>query len=149
MRTPEARSVSLGVKRELFAGMAISADGVYSRGYNQFNNRDLNPRDPATGTRPNPNYLRITQYETEGNAWYQALLVSLERRGADLARRLASLPPTSVRATKRLMRAPLLAAIDNAMAAENAAFAECLAAPEFGEALAAFLEKRAPDFSRC
>ena len=60
----------------------MSADGVYSRGYNQFNNRDLNPRDPATGTRPNPDYLRITNYETEGHAWYKALLMSLEKRAA-------------------------------------------------------------------
>jgi hypothetical protein len=82
MRTPEARSISLGVKRELFGGFAVSADGVYSRGYNQFNNRDLNPRDPATGQRPNPNYLRITQYETEGHAWYSALLVAVERRSS-------------------------------------------------------------------
>jgi hypothetical protein len=81
IRTPESRSVSLGVKRELFSGVALSADGVYSRGYNQFNNRDLNPRDPVTGLRPDPRYLRITQYETEGNAWYSALLMSLERRG--------------------------------------------------------------------
>lgn len=81
IRTPESRSVSLGMKRELFSGLALSADGVYSRGYNQFNNRDLNPRDPVTGVRPNPRYLRITQYETEGNAWYSALLMSLERRG--------------------------------------------------------------------
>jgi hypothetical protein len=80
MRTPETRSVSLGFKRELFTGFAVSADGVYSRGYNQFNNRDLNPRDPVTGLRPDPNYLRITQYETEGNSWYKALLVSVERR---------------------------------------------------------------------
>ena len=82
IRTPESKSVSLGVKRELTAGLALSADGVYSRGYNQFNNRDLNPRDPVTGLRPNPNYLRITNYETEGHAWYSALLMSLERRGA-------------------------------------------------------------------
>ena len=34
-------------------------------------------RSPVT--RPNPNYLRITQYETEGHAWYSALLMSLER----------------------------------------------------------------------
>ncbi len=80
MRTPESRSVSLGVKRELFSGFAVSADGVYSRGYNQFNNRDLNPLDPTTGMRPNPAYVRITQYETEGQAWYSALLLSAERR---------------------------------------------------------------------
>jgi hypothetical protein len=81
IRTPESRSVSLGMKRELIAGLALSADGVYSRGKNQFNNRDLNPRDPATGLRPDPRYLRVTQYETEGHSWYSALLMSLERRG--------------------------------------------------------------------
>ena len=80
IRTPESRSFSLGFKREIMNGVALSADGVYSRGYNQFNNRDLNPRNPATGTRPNPNYLRITQYETEGHAWYSALLMSLDKR---------------------------------------------------------------------
>ena len=82
IRTPETKSVSLGAKRELVSGLALSVDGVYSRGYNQFNNRDLNPRDPATGLRPDPNYLRITQYETEGNSWYSALLVSLDRRAS-------------------------------------------------------------------
>ena len=80
-RRRAGRSAS-GFKREMFSGVAVSADGVYSRGYNQFNNRDLNPRNPVTGTRPNPNFLRITQYETEGHAWYSALLMSLERRGA-------------------------------------------------------------------
>ena len=71
IRTPESRSFSLGFKREIGNGIAVSADGVYSRGYNQFNNRDINPRDPATGLRPNPNYLHITAYETEGHAWYR------------------------------------------------------------------------------
>jgi hypothetical protein len=80
IRTPESRSFSLGFKREIRNGIAVSADGVYSRGYNQFNNRDLNPRNPATGTRPNPDYLRITNYETEGHAWYSALLMSLDKR---------------------------------------------------------------------
>lgn len=82
IRTPETKSVSLGMKRELITGLALAVDGVYSRGYNQFNNRDLNPRDPVTGLRPDPRYLRVTQYETEGNSWYSALLMSLERRGA-------------------------------------------------------------------
>src|SRR5262245_14277602 len=80
IRTPESRSFSLGCKRELSHGIAVSADGVYSRCYNQFNNRDIYPRDPATGARPNPNYLHITAYETEGHAWYSALLMSLDKR---------------------------------------------------------------------
>jgi len=75
-------------------------------------------------------------------------VAEFEQRAGELALRLAALPPTSLRTTKRLLRAPLLAAIEHAMAAENAAFADCMAAPEFGEAIGAFLEKRAPDFSR-
>ena len=80
MRTPETRSISLGVKREIIPGLAVSVDGVTSRGYNQYNNRDLNPPDAITRARPDPRYLRITQYESEGRSWYSALLASVERR---------------------------------------------------------------------
>ncbi len=80
IRTPETRSVSLGLKREIVPGLAASVDGVASRGYNQYNNRDLNPPDPTTRVRPDSQYLRITQYETEGRSWYSALLASIERR---------------------------------------------------------------------
>jgi hypothetical protein len=80
MRTPETRSISLGIKRELIPGLAVSLDGVTSRGYSQYNNRDVNPPDPMTRVRPNSQYLRITQYETEGRSWYSALLASVERR---------------------------------------------------------------------
>ncbi len=80
MLTPETRSASLGVKREVIAGLAVSVDGVYSRGYNQYNNRDLNPPDALTRLRPDPRYLRITRYETAGHSWYSALLTSVERR---------------------------------------------------------------------
>jgi len=80
MLTPETRAVSLGVKREIVAGLAVSVDGVYSRGYNQYNNRDLNPPDPVTRLRPDSRYLRITRYETAGHSWYTALLTGVERR---------------------------------------------------------------------
>ncbi|GAB5450186.1 MAG: enoyl-CoA hydratase [Halioglobus sp.] len=66
-----------------------------------------------------------------------------------LARKLAKKPPTSLRATKKLLRAPLLRHIEGAMQAENAEFARCMQSPEFAEAITAFMERRAPDFSRC
>lgn len=65
-----------------------------------------------------------------------------------LARKMAALPPTSLRSTKKVMRAPLMQAIDAAMVFENKAFATCMESPEFAEAITAFMERRAPDFSR-
>ena len=35
-------------------------------------------RSPASG--PNPNFLRIVEYQTTGNSWYNAMLLGLERR---------------------------------------------------------------------
>ena len=78
---PTSRTVSLGIKRELRPGLAVSADGVYSRGYNQFNWIDINYPDPVTKLRPNPNLGRVMQYSMEGHAWYQALLIGVEGRG--------------------------------------------------------------------
>ncbi len=67
----------------------------------------------------------------------------------DIAQRLGRLPPASVQATKRLMRAPLMQVVPDAMARENAAFAACMETPEFSEAISAFMEGREADFSRC
>ena len=80
VQTPVTRQFSIGVKRELFAGMAVSADYVNSRGRNAYNAPDVNAPDPVTGLRPDPSYLRITQYQTTGNSWYNGLLIGLERR---------------------------------------------------------------------
>ena len=64
-----------------------------------------------------------------------------------LATRLAALPPEAVRQTKALIRtgAPDL---PTRMTDELTIFAQRVASPEAGEAFAAFVEKRKPDFSR-
>ena len=64
-----------------------------------------------------------------------------------LARRMAALPPQAVRETKNLIRhgPPEIGA---RIAEELALFRQRLASPEAGEAFAAFVEKRKPDFSR-
>ena len=83
--TPETRTASVGVKREIVAGLALSVDGVYARGYNQYAWLDLNYPDPVTGRRPDPTMGRITEYADYGNSWYSALLVTAEgRRSATL-----------------------------------------------------------------
>ncbi|MEY1662873.1 enoyl-CoA hydratase [Isoalcanivorax beigongshangi] len=67
-------------------------------------------------------------------------------RGA--AERLAAMPPASVRLTKELMRAPHAEVLAAQMAREGAEFVQRLTSPEAREAMTAFVEKRAPDFSR-
>ncbi|MDB4960139.1 MAG: enoyl-CoA hydratase [Myxococcales bacterium] len=65
------------------------------------------------------------------------------------AAKLAASAPSSVRATKGLMRRPGRAAVLEAMRVEGEAFAERLRHPEAMEAIQAAMTKRAPDFSKC
>jgi hypothetical protein len=81
-KTPETRSISLGVKREIVSGLALSVDAVHSRGYNQYAWDDLNYPDPVTGRRPDSSRGRVIVYDNYGSSWYDALLVGAERRGA-------------------------------------------------------------------
>lgn len=64
------------------------------------------------------------------------------------ATRLATLPASSLRATKSLMKSAQTAAIDAQMMEENKYFGTMLSAPEAKEAFAAFFQKRKPDFTR-
>jgi hypothetical protein len=82
MQTPETRTFSVGVKREIVGRMAVSADVVSSRGYYQYRSVDVNYRNPITGLRPDPNVLNNRQYIADGNSWYSALLLGLERRSS-------------------------------------------------------------------
>ena len=64
------------------------------------------------------------------------------------AQRLAQLPPKSVRLTKELMKSTHRAAVETQLRAEGAHFRAMLGEPAAREAIAAFMEKRKPDFSR-
>lgn len=70
----------------------------------------------------------------------------LDAAVASAAAYLAQLPPGSVQATKALMRDP--AAIAAKMDEEIEIFAQRLQSAEAREAFTAFMEKRAPDFSK-
>ena len=65
-----------------------------------------------------------------------------------MAERFNNLPPSAVRETKRLMRAPRREQVQQVMAAEGALFAQRLRSPEAAEAFQAFFQKRRPDFSQ-
>jgi enoyl-CoA hydratase/carnithine racemase len=64
------------------------------------------------------------------------------------AKRLAALPPSSLRVTKGLMKDANRNAVLQRIAEEGAQFGKMLIAPEAREALTAFMEKRPADFSK-
>lgn len=64
------------------------------------------------------------------------------------ARRLAASAPSSLRQTKALMRRASREQIFDTMRVEGEAFAARLQSPEAMEALQAFMQRRAPDFSK-
>jgi enoyl-CoA hydratase/carnithine racemase len=64
------------------------------------------------------------------------------------ATEIAAHPPNAVRHTKRLLLATRDAAVREARAREDEAFAERIGSPENLEAITAFFEKRPPDFSK-
>ncbi len=65
-----------------------------------------------------------------------------------VARTFNSLPPGSVRDTKKLLRQAQSAAVQEAILREASYFGPRLAGAEAREAIAAIIEKRAPDFSK-
>jgi enoyl-CoA hydratase/carnithine racemase len=69
-------------------------------------------------------------------------------RAADRARQLAEKPPAALRATKALLKQQAADAIADAMTRETRQFAALLQGPEAKEAMAAFIARRKPDFSR-
>ena len=66
----------------------------------------------------------------------------------DLARRIAKMPVASLSATKKIVVAGRIDAVRAARAREDRAFTGMIGQPANMEAIAAFLEKREPDFSR-
>jgi enoyl-CoA hydratase/carnithine racemase len=66
---------------------------------------------------------------------------------AQHARTLAEKPVSSLKAVKRTMTAPLREEIAAARERENQAFVDLMGGPANAEALAAFAEGRAPDFT--
>jgi enoyl-CoA hydratase/carnithine racemase len=66
----------------------------------------------------------------------------------ETARKLAAKPADALQASKRLMKRPFREQIKAAMRAENEEFSARVRSDDAKEALAAFLEKRRPDFNR-
>lgn len=72
----------------------------------------------------------------------------LHGKARAIADRFAAMPPEALRISRRLIRDPLRPELHRVIRAEAKLFRERLASPEFGEAVSAFFEKRAPDFTK-
>ena len=83
-----------------------------------------------------------------GLAWRVCAPDRLLGDALDVARAMARLPIVSLVETKRLLRTGWTEAARSARAREEAVFARLTGAPANREAIAAFLEKRDPDFVR-
>ncbi|MBE3109480.1 MAG: TonB-dependent receptor, partial [Acidobacteria bacterium] len=81
IEVPQTRSLSLGASREVLPGLGVSVDFVNTRGQHLFNASDFN-WDSATARRINPNWQRVNRYQTTGDSWSNALLVSVNRRAS-------------------------------------------------------------------
>jgi enoyl-CoA hydratase/carnithine racemase len=67
---------------------------------------------------------------------------------SETARKLAAKPADALQASKRLMKRSFREQIKAAMKAENEEFSVQVRSQDAKEALTAFLEKRAPDFTK-
>jgi hypothetical protein len=79
-KTPRSDSASLGFQREIAQGLTVSADGVYSRGYDLFNNIDVNYPPFPGGPRPDAHFGQIIEFAMQGNSWSTALLANVQYR---------------------------------------------------------------------
>jgi len=71
---------------------------------------------------------------------------SLDSEAASLAARLAAGPTRAYGNTKKLLHASFSHSLAEQMDLEVASFAECASNPDFAEGVAAFVERRKPQF---
>jgi hypothetical protein len=83
IRTPYTEQGSVGM-RHLRGQLALTVDGVWSRGHNLLRTRDMNypDLDDPARRRPDPTFQAITTRETKGNSWYKALQAGVQKRHA-------------------------------------------------------------------
>jgi enoyl-CoA hydratase/carnithine racemase len=93
-------------------------------------------------------WMSAEQAVAAGLAWKVVPSAELLAEAAALAATIAAKPIPSLVATKQLMVASRIDAVMAARAREDQAFRALIGGPANREAVAAFLEKREPDFSR-
>jgi hypothetical protein len=98
MVTPFAHHAAIGVDRQLPHQIALSANFVYVRGFDQLGTIDYNPLVPALGAGRRPADVNgvagtsasVLQYTSFGETWYKGLTISINKRFNDRYQFLAS-----------------------------------------------------------
>jgi Carboxypeptidase regulatory-like domain len=88
LETAYAHHLSVGLDRELAGRVALAANYVYARGFNQLGTVDYNPVVPSLGAGRRPldvggvpgTSASVLQYTGFGETWYHALIVTATRR---------------------------------------------------------------------
>ena len=66
IRAPYALQASLGLERKLGRQTSVTADYTILRGLKLYRMRNVNAPLPATGVRPDPNFVNVDKFETSG-----------------------------------------------------------------------------------
>jgi hypothetical protein len=98
LKTPYAHQTSFGVERQLPGQMALSANFVYVRGFDQVGTIDYNPLVPSLGANRRPEDLGgvpltsapILQYTSFGETWYKGLMLAMSKRFGERSQFLVS-----------------------------------------------------------
>jgi enoyl-CoA hydratase/carnithine racemase len=121
--------------------------GVAPEAASSFTFPQLIGRQNATWALMSSEWLSADECVDMGLVWRQCEPAELMPTTLDHARTLAALPISSLIETKRTIVESQRQPIEAARARENAAFAKLMGGPANAEALKAFAEKRAPDFT--
>ena len=83
LRAPYDIQASLGVERKLGEHTTLTAEYTLLRGQRLYRMRDINAPQPATGIRPDPNFLNVDQFETTGSSRSDSLKLGVRATIAD------------------------------------------------------------------
>lgn len=80
MRSPYVSQASAGIEQELWHRNSITAEYSVLHGVHLFRSRNINAPLPATGLRPDPDFLNINQIESTASSRSQALTITWRGR---------------------------------------------------------------------
>jgi hypothetical protein len=79
-KAPYTDNFTVGVQKQLAGGYAFTVDYMHNRGQRYPRPFDQNAPNIQTGIRPIAGYGLLYNYDTSGQTWYDAMLVTIEKK---------------------------------------------------------------------